>query len=581
MRQRDRSARLYMLTSLFWLASPILIVAKVLLLPAFAQQPTIPNDLPEPEEIIPQPDLPELPSNLPTTEPPVLDLPSTEDMPPSEPLPAPTEERFSVGSIELLGMSVNPDELVVVVDGAQISVSDRINTLAGQRLSLNDLLALRSFITQAYANAGYITSGAFIPEQEFTEGATVFIQVVEGDLELIEISGLTRLQDAYVRDRIRTQVKPPLQQDEIESALQRLQIDPLIDRVNAQLLAGSGPGQSILAIRLEEAPPLSAGVSVNNYRAGSGGSELITPFISYTNLLGIGDRIDISDSLSRGLNTYSVAYTVPVNSQDGSLSLSVTNGRSRIIEDEFEDLNIRGNSSTYSLRFEQPLVRSPDEEFTLGLAFDLRESRSTVFDGVPLSESRVSVLRFSQNWVNRTPSRVLAARSQFSLGLNALDATIKDNGPDGEFLSWQGQFQWVEQLPKNRLLIARLSSQLSSDQLLSLEQFSLGGASTVRGYRENRLVTDNGVVASAEFRLPLTNPPERLQLAPFVEGGIGWNHDENNSLEGLASLGMGLIWQADDNTRIRLDYGYPLTNRESDRDTLSENGFTFSLDWAM
>ncbi|MBW4602830.1 MAG: hypothetical protein KME29_25500 [Calothrix sp. FI2-JRJ7] len=60
--------------------------------------------------------------------------------------------------------------------------------------------------------------------------------------------------------------------------------------------------------------------------------------------------------------------------------------------------------------------------------------------------SKVTVSRFSQDWINRTPSRVLAARSQFSLGIGALGATVNDTGVDGRFMSWVGQFQWVQNL---------------------------------------------------------------------------------------------------------------------------------------
>ncbi|MEM6596910.1 MAG: ShlB/FhaC/HecB family hemolysin secretion/activation protein [Cyanobacteria bacterium P01_C01_bin.69] len=578
-KKKTSSSQIRQLVGLFWLGLAAILCGKFLLRPAFAQQPSIPPNAPTPEEITPETTPPDLPAEFPTEESPPLSVPPVPDSSPFE--SAPTGAQFRIGEIELLGISVDPDELVVVVDGEAVSVSDRITALTDQVASLYDLLALRSFITQAYINAGYITSGAFIPEQDFLGGGTVFIQVVEGELELVEINGLSRLQGSYVRSRIQAQIKRPLQQANIEAALQRLQLNPLIDRVSAQLLAGSGPGQSILLLTLEEAPPLSAGVSVNNYRAVGVGSEQITPYLSYTNLLGIGDRINITDSLSEGLHSYSVAYTIPVNPYDGSLSFSFSNSDSRIIESEFEDLNIRGDSRTYSLLFEQPLIKSPNEELSLGLGFDLRRSETTVFNSRPFSDSQVSVLRFSQNWVKRTPSRVLAARSQLSLGLNAFNATITDSGPDGEFFSWQGQFQWVEQLPKNKLLISRLSSQLTADQLLSLEQFSLGGIRTVRGYRDSQFVRDNGIVVSTELRLPLTNPPERLQLTPFLEGGIGWNSSERDSLEGLASVGIGLLWQADDNTRLRLDYGYPLIDQNDDRDTLQENGFTFSLDWSL
>ena len=39
--------------------------------------------------------------------------------------------------------------------------------------------------------------------------------------------------------------------------------------------------------------------------------------------------------------------------------------------------------------------------------------------------------------------------------------------------------------------------------LFALEQFSFGGIDSVRGYRKNQVLTDNGVVASIEYRAPL------------------------------------------------------------------------------
>ena len=37
------------------------------------------------------------------------------------------------------------------------------------------------------------------------------------------------------------------------------------------------------------------------------------------------------------------------------------------------------------------------------------------------------------------------------------------------------------------------------------EKFSLGGVNSVRGYRENELVSDNGVIGSMELRIPLSS----------------------------------------------------------------------------
>jgi hemolysin activation/secretion protein len=46
----------------------------------------------------------------------------------------------------------------------------------------------------------------------------------------------------------------------------------------------------------------------------------------------------------------------------------------------------------------------------------------------------------------------------------------------------------------------------------SIEQFSLGGIDTVRGYRQNQIVADNGVFGSVELSVPLTSNPEVLKI---------------------------------------------------------------------
>ena len=138
------------------------------------------------------------------------------------------------------------------------------------------------------------------------------------------------------------------------------------------------------------------------------------------------------------------------------------------------------------------------------------------------------MLRFAQDWVKRDTSSVFAACSQFNFGIDAFDATINVTGTDGKFFAWQGQFQWVEQLAPRVLLIGRVGGQFTDDSLLSLEKFSLVGINTVRGYAENQLLTDSGVLGTLELRIPVTKNPSTLQLNPFIEFGTGWNNDEPN-----------------------------------------------------
>jgi hemolysin activation/secretion protein len=179
----------------------------------------------------------------------------------------------------------------------------------------------------------------------------------------------------------------------------------------------------------------------------------------------------------------------------------------------------------------------------------------------------VSVVRFRQDFLYRDLQQVIAARSQLSVGLDVLGATMDgcvtlvlaegcasddeadaadvDGVPDAQFLSWLGQFQWVRRFePWGLETVFRTDLQVSNRPLFSLEQFPVGGHQSVRGYRENELVRDNGLASSLELRIPLwSNAAETssLQLAPFFDVGYSWNTQRGEpSPRTLSSAGIGL-----------------------------------------
>ncbi|MEW6499091.1 MAG: ShlB/FhaC/HecB family hemolysin secretion/activation protein, partial [Cyanobacteriota bacterium] len=371
-----------------------------------------------------------------------------------------------------------------------------------------------------------------------------------------------------------------------EEALQQLQLDPLIEQVNAELAAGSTPGSNILRVSLKEASALHGEIAIENNQSPSIGSIQGSIKVSHDNLLGFGDYFSAKYGRTEGLNLYDINYIIPVNARNGTLSFGYNNGDSRIIEEDFQDVGITSETQTYSLGFRQPIIRTLTSEFALGLSLDLRRSQTYILEDIPYSftegpengESKVTVVRFSQYWVNRGTRRVLAALSQFSLGINAFDATINNTGTDGQFFSWLGQFQWVQQLSSRNLLVARIDVQLTPDSLLSLERFSMGGVDTVRGYQQNQLVADNGILGSVEVRVPLTSDPRVVQLAPFFEIGTAWNNqdiDPDSAI--IASLGLGLRWLIIPDLSLRLDYGIPLISSGDQGDSLQENGLYFSV----
>jgi hemolysin activation/secretion protein len=485
-------------------------------------------------------------------------------------------DRFYIRDIQVIGNTV-----------LQAEIDRLIQQLKYRTATFEDLVCLRSRITDLYIQNGYITSGAFLVNNQDLSRGIVQIQVVEGELENIQISGLNRLSESYVRSRLNLTATTPLARDNLEKGLQLLILNPLIDTVSAELTAGQRMGSNILLLDIQEADAFNVDLTIDNYRTPSIGEIQGSVNLVHNNLFGFGDRLTAQYGLTEGLDIYNVGYTLPLNSRDGTLSFNYDRSDSEIIEEQFRELDIESATETFSFNLRQPLVRSPNEEFTLSFGLDLRR-RETFLLGEPFSfspgvengKSNVTVIRFAQDWVNRSAKSIVAARSQFNIGIDAFDATISNTEPDGKFFAWQGQFQWVRQLSSRNLLVARIGGQFSPDFLLSLEQFSLGGVNTVRGYQENQLITDSGILGSVELRIPVTVDPNILQLTPFFDFGTGWSDQKPNpDPTTLASLGVGLNWSITSSLNFRLDYGIPLIEVDNESDSIQENGFHFSLNY--
>jgi hemolysin activation/secretion protein len=530
---------------------------------------------------------PPLPEDIPTLPPPEELFPSpvppstTPEVPPNQLSGTIRVDRFNV-----VGSSVfNPQELAKVTE-------DYIN----KSISFAQLLQASEAVTKLYRDKGYITSGAFIPaNQTFrSRGSTITIQVVEGGLESIQVSGLKRLNPNYVRSRIAVATGKPLNVNKLLQALQLLQLNPLIKNISAELATGTNAGSSILIVRTSETKTFTAEISLDNNRSPSIGSFQRQIQFNENNLSGLGDNLNVAYANTDGSKDVEASYTLPINAYNGTLQFSYNYTNSRVIEEPFDALDIQGTSQDFSITLRQPIVQTPNEEFALGVTASRRESdvgflESVMGERLPFpspgarnGETRLSILRFFQDWTKRNSRQVLAGRSQFSFGIDAFDATINPNAPDGQFFSWRGQGQWVRLLAPDTLLLVRADAQLSDRPLVPLEQFGLGGQHTVRGYRQDLLLVDKAFLASIELRYPILRVPQVggvLQITPFVDfgtGSTGTSTEVANAPNSLASTGLGLLWQSD-RINARLDWGIPLVYVDSRRNSWQEDGLYFSI----
>ena len=458
-------------------------------------------------------------------------------------------------------------------------------------ISFIELLEVQTAITQLYIDKGYITSGAFIPPQ-IIEDRTIKIEIVEGTVEAIKISGLNRLKESYIRSRLALATTPALNQDKLLNAIQLLQLDPLIANLSAELSEGVNPGSSFLEVDIEEADSTEINLSIDNYRSPSVGTIRRQIELKQQNLLGWGDNFHVAYINTDGSDSLdNLSYTFPINPNNGEIEVVHSRTYSEIIEPPFDELNIETNIHRYDFTYRQPLLQTPKRLVTIGSTFSYKNSENTLMGSpFPLSrgadkegKTKISALRFFQEYSTRDQQQVFAARSEFSIGIDAFDATINDNLPDSKFLIWRGQAQYFRLLTSKINLLLKLNVQLANDSLVALEQFSAGGGLSVRGYRQDILLGDNGVFFTAEIRNTLLKIDEwdlSLELIPFIDFAKAWNSDNVTiNQNDLASLGLGLKLSISDRFNGRVDWGFPLIDVPTQGDSLQENGIHFSLEF--
>ncbi|MGB5963891.1 MAG: ShlB/FhaC/HecB family hemolysin secretion/activation protein [Coleofasciculaceae cyanobacterium] len=527
-----------------------------------------------------QPQTPSLPIPKPT-EIPVTPTPTSEPSTDTNIVP------IQVKRIEVVGSTILIEQLQKI-----------IKPLEGRTVTFNELTNAVEAINKLYLEQGYTSSRAVLEPQTIANGI-VKILAVEGSIERIEVEGTRRLNPNYVRSRVKLGVGTPLNTNKLEDQLRLLRADPLFKTVEATLRSGSGEGKSILVVRVVEANPFQANLSVDNYSPPSIGSERLGINASYRNLTGNGDVLSGSyyRTTTGGADVFDFSYRVPLNAMNGTLELRAAPNRNNVTQAPFKALDIRGESQLYEISYRQPLVRTTREEFALSLGFAYQNGQTFTFAGpTPFSigpdeqgVSRTSVIKFGQDYVRRDAGGAWGLRSLFSFGTGTLDATINpDPIPDGRFFSWLGQVQRVQTLNDNNLLILQADLQLTPNSLLPSQQFVIGGGQSVRGYRQNVRAGDNGVRFSIENRMTLQRDEignSVFQLAPFVDLGTVWNVSDNpNKLQRqtfLAGAGLGLIYSPLPKLSLRLDYGLPLINLSDRGNNAQDSGFYFSANYQL
>jgi hemolysin activation/secretion protein len=271
-------------------------------------------------------------------------------------------------------------------------------------------------------------------------------------------------------------------------------------------------------------------------------------------------------------------------------------GSSSVVEGTLRPLDIRSRLRSDELGVRWAVQESLQRKLSVGILRSWRRNTTTLL-GEPFSFtpfepdgiSRVAAWRLWQQASLRSPDQLVALRSTFTTARNnlqdipGLPAEIGASPPHA-YTYWQGQGQYVRQLSEGGVqLVLRTAVQASAKPLVPLDRFSIGGAASVRGFRENTLVRDRGAVANLELEYPMAWPPfagARLTLVPFFDYGRGAN--VRAASDTLSSVGVAarVRWQGFSG---ELAFGHKLARPASfvaSHRTLQDRGIHFQVSYS-
>jgi len=465
---------------------------------------------------------------------------------------------------------------------------------------------IKNKLTLFYISKGYVNSGCILKDQRIENGEITY-HIIEGTVKDIEVDGNKRLKDSFVSNRIRLSTgdgKTPFNINKLQTRLKILKQEPVIENINTYIKPGLNPGEAKLKVDVKETYPWDIKIDCHNHNSPGIGSYRGDIKLKYLNVSGWADSFAFNYGGTEGLHNIFTAYHLPINRLDTKLKFELNYSQTKVVSKTYSPLDIKGDTTSITLGLSHFIYRTPSTEFSLGVNLEKRISHTEMLGnrinfskGVVDGTSQVSIGQLTQQWLHRSLNQVIAIHSSFNIGLDMMDATIHDDEsiPDGKYMTWLGQIQWIRGLKfLNSQLITRLDMRITDDPMLAIEKFSIGGFSTVRGYRENLIVSDNGYIASMEWRIPVgkiqfpglseKTTDGQIIIAPFFDYGKGDNHDDETELEPdlIYSAGLGFRWQIKSSLFAELYLGKALKNVDIEADSdIQDDGVHFFMSYNM
>jgi len=439
----------------------------------------------------------------------------------------------------------------IQIDGAKsIAVSELLQNLNGDIGQEHDIFSLKNIahaVTRQYREAGYLVARAYLPAQELDDGK-LMIKVLEGSIDSVSASGDSRLKPS-----VATQYVESLSQDsalksaQLERKLRLLNDLPGIE-VDASLVPGDTVGTTKLRLNTKDSALFSGNVSADNLGNRYTRATRVGAVLAMNNASGFGERTTLRLATSgKGYQFAQLGLELPIGSNGLMASVNYSDSEYQLLKD-FRDLDATGDSKAISASLSYPWIRS----LGLNLYSQLSVSRSQHEDrnGVVglISDREVDNVQLALygDYLGEDSS---LSKWQVSIHRGDMEdqqlASASDSyGIQGDFYKTKFNLSHERWLNDAWRFYVSAAAQLTGDNLVSSEKFTLGGPNGVRAYPQGEALVDQGGLLTTELRYQLN---DQFMLAGFFDAAYGERFQDalpsdSNNLQKISGVGMSLNW---------------------------------------
>lgn len=436
----------------------------------------------------------------------------------------------------------------IVLDGTTVMPEAAQSRLTAhwrnQCLDMSALNELTHAVSDWYISQGYITSRAFLTEQDLTHG-TLHIAVLEGKLQQIQLEGVP---ERTLKMAFPGRVGKILNLRDIEQGMEQLNRVRQTP-VQIEILPGDRQGYSIVNLTAAPEFPLTGSLSFDNSGQKSTGTGQLSGVLIGNNLLGIADKWFISGgrssdfSSSKDAQNFAAGVSVPYGYGLLDYSYSWSNYLSTIDNNGYH-WRSTGDNETHRLNGSWVLFRNGDIKTSAAVGLTHRINHNYLDDVLLATSSRkLSSFSLGINHTQKIATGVATFNPTFTQGvpwLGAEDDNDKHGDvPKAEFRKWSVNGSYQQPLTDRLWWLSSVYFQWSPDRLYGSERLTLGGETSVRGFKEQYLSGDNGGYWRNEINASLFTLPWIGQIGAIAALDGGWL--KNDGFDRYAS---GTLWGA-------------------------------------